>query len=83
MHFKYHRYRRLDPCSPEANTTLWLFLLRQVAAGLSALALHSSVLKLFPPSGVLGPFLQLSLDGLIPRETCFSALLDTPVTAYR
>lgn len=55
----------------------------QVAACLSALAMHSSVLKLFAPSGVLGHFLQLSLDGLVPRETCLSALLDTPVKAYR
>lgn len=58
-------------------------ILAEVAACLSALAMHSSVLKLFAPSGVLGPFLQLSLDQLIPRETCLTALLDTPVKAYR
>lgn len=58
-------------------------ILAEVAACLSALAMHSSVLKLFAPSGVLGPFLQLSLDQLVPRETCLTALLDTPVKAYR
>eukprot|EP00752_Nemacystus_decipiens_P010771 g9583.t2 len=57
-------------------------VLAEVAACLRALAMHSSVLKLFAPAGVLGPFLQLSLDQLIPRETCLTALLDTPVKAY-
>jgi len=45
--------------------------------------MHSSVLKLFAPTGVLGPFLQLSLDQLTPRETSLTALLDIPVKAYR
>ena len=58
-------------------------ILAEVAACLSALAMHSSVLKLFAPTGVLGPFLQLSLDQLIPRETSLTALLDIPVKAYR
>lgn len=59
------------------------FCVIQVAACLSAVAMHSSVLKLFPPSGVLGPFFELSLGGLVQRHTCLSALLDTPVKAYR
>lgn len=58
-------------------------ILAEVAACLSALAMHSPVLKLFAPSGVLGPFVMLSLDQLVPRETCLTALLDTPVKAYR
>ncbi len=58
-------------------------ILAEVASCLSALAMHSSVLKLFAPSGVLGPFLQLSLDQLVPRGKCLTALLDTPVKAYR
>ncbi|CAN0153209.1 unnamed protein product, partial [Pylaiella littoralis] len=57
-------------------------VLTEVAACLSALAMHSSVLKLFAHSGVLGPFLQLSIKQLVPRETCLTALIDTPVKAY-
>ncbi|CBN77602.1 hypothetical protein Esi_0004_0241 [Ectocarpus siliculosus] len=72
--------KELQICQGEVPHQINVFA--EVAACLSALAMHSSVLKLFAPSGVLGPFLELSLEQLVPRETCLTALLDTPVKAY-
>ncbi|CAM9123693.1 unnamed protein product, partial [Hapterophycus canaliculatus] len=69
--------RELQICRGEVSHQI--NVLAEVAACLSALAMHSSVLKLFALSEVLGPFLQLSLEQLIPRETCLTALLNTPV----
>ncbi|CAM9652718.1 unnamed protein product [Ascophyllum nodosum] len=57
-------------------------VLDEVAACLNALAMHTSVLKLFASSGVLGPFLQLGQGELIPRGICLSALLDIPVKSF-
>lgn len=73
--------KELQICQGEVPHQINVFA--EVAACLSALAMHSSVLKLFAPSGVLGPFLELSLEQLVPRETCFTALLNTPVKAFR